>query len=229
MKTLSMLALVISMAFLGADRAQAQRPGGRGMGMMGGMAGMGVLMSEAGQKELNLSEEQVTKVQDLAESTRETMREKMGSLQDLPQEERQQKMMATMREVNESTTKELKEILKPEQLKRYHEIEIQMAGVNAFNLPAVAEKLNLTADQKEKITSIESDMREEMQSFREDNQGDFQAMFQKMTEVREGAKKKALALLTDDQKETWKEMTGKPFEMPAGGFGGRRRGNQNNN
>ncbi|HEU5118827.1 MAG TPA: hypothetical protein VFT74_19700 [Isosphaeraceae bacterium] len=221
-----MLALVISMAFLSADRVHAQRPGGRGMGMMGGI---GVLMSEAGQKELSLSEDQVQKVQDLSESTRETMREKMGSLQDLPQEERQEKMMAAMREVNESTTKELKEILKPEQLKRYHEIEIQMAGVNAFNLPAVTEKLNLTADQKEKIASIESDLREQMQSLRGQNQGDFQAAFQKMTKMREDAKTKAIALLTDDQKATWKELTGKPFEMPAGGFGGRRRGNQNNN
>ena len=192
------------------------------MGMMG-MGGMGVLMSPAGQKELDLTADQIEKVETLSQSTRESMREKMGSLQDVPQEERQQKMMAVMRKVNESTQTELKKILKDEQLKRYHEINLQTMGVNAFSSPQVVEKLKLTDDQKEKVATIESDLREEMQGLRGQNQGDFQAAFQKMAEKRKDALTKVTALLTDDQKATWKEMTGKPFEMPAGGFGGRAR------
>ncbi len=233
MKKLSMLAMVVSVAILSANQAQAQRPGGpggRGMGMMGGMGGMGVLMSPAGQKELSLSDEQVEKIRTLAETTRESMQEKMSSLQDLPQEERREKMMAAMQEVAETNQAKVKEILKPEQLKRHHEINLQMMGANAFSQPHVAKKLKITDEQKEKIATIESDMREEMQGLRSQNQGDFQAMFQKRNEMREEAKTKVLAVLTDDQKATWKEMTGKPFEMPAGGLGrGFRGGNRRNN
>jgi Spy/CpxP family protein refolding chaperone len=228
MKKLGMLALVVSLAVLGADRAQAQRPGGRGMGMMGGMGGMGALMSPAVQKELSLSDDQVEKVSDLVRSNREEMREKMGSFQDLAPEERREKMMAVLRESEESSRAKLKDVLKADQLKRYEEINLQMAGLNAFSQPDVAKKLKLTDEQKEKVASLESDLRQEMRDLREQNQGDFRAALQKLREKQDEAKDKVVDLLTDDQKATWKEMTGKPFERPTEGFGGRGRRNRNN-
>lgn len=200
------------------------------MGMMrGGFGGMGVLMSPAGQKELGLSDEQVEKVRDLARSTGEQMREKMGSLQDLDRQERREKMMDAMREVQQSTRSKLKDILKADQIKRYDQINLQMTGINAFHQPEVAEKLNLTDEQKDKIASIESDLRKEMEGLREQNQGELRAAFQKMRQQQDEAKDKVVALLDDDQKAAWKEMTGKPFEMPAGEFRGRGRGDRDNN
>ena len=44
----------------------------------------------------------------------------------------------------------------------------------------------------------------------------------KIAELRKEFAGKAVAVLTDDQKKEWKEMTGEHFEMvaQAGGFGG---------
>src|SRR5205823_14909310 len=54
----------------------------------------------------------------IAEETRNKMREKM---EDIPQDERREKMPAIMKELNDSARKELKDVLKPEQLARRSE------------------------------------------------------------------------------------------------------------
>ena len=45
-----------------------------------------------------------------------------------------------------------------------------------------------------------------------------------MAAMRKEAMEKITAVLTDDQKKTWKEQTGEPYEFKfeAGQFGGRR-------
>ena len=55
----------------------------------------------------------------------------------------------------------------------------------------------------------------------QDSNGDRQAMMQAMVKVRKETATKALALMSAEQKEMYKEMSGEPFEMPAMGRGGR--------
>ncbi len=220
MRTIGKLALAFGLAAVLTAPAKAQF----GMRGMGPMAGFGVLMSPDGQKELKLSEEQITKVQNLGENMRESMRETFQSLQDVPQDQRQEKMQAMMREVSEKLQKEIKGILNEDQMKRYKEISLQAMGFAAFEQEEVAKKLELTDEQKKKIEDIQQSVMEQTRSAFQDAQGDREAMVQKMREIREGAKTKALAVLTDKQKETWKEMTGKEFTFEPFG-GGRRRPN----
>ncbi|HMC90517.1 MAG TPA: hypothetical protein VKI17_13265, partial [Gemmataceae bacterium] len=55
--------------------------------------------------------------------------------------------------------------------------------------------------------------------------GDQAEARKKMAAVQKETMEKITAVLTDDQKKTWKEMTGEPFEYkpdPGEGFGGRR-------
>lgn len=98
--------------------------------------------------------------------------------------------------------------------------------------------LNLTDDQKDSLKVINEDLRKDMQELMPrggfgrrggggGGGGDFQANMKKMTALRKEAMEKALATLKDDQKAKWKEMTGSPFEIQFGGFGGGRgRGNR---
>ena len=58
---------------------------------------------------------------------------------------------------------------------------------------------------------------------------------QKMADLRKKGNEKAMALLSDAQKTSWKELTGDPFEIKLepgqgrpGGPGGGRRNNNNN-
>jgi hypothetical protein len=58
---------------------------------------------------------------------------------------------------------------------------------------------------------MQSEQREIQQSAGDDRQ----AAMQKMTALRKETLTKVMAMMTDDQKKTWKEMTGEPFTMPA--------------
>lgn len=231
MRTIGKLTLAFGLlAALGlASTAKAQPGGGRrgmGMGMNGGLM---ALMSPDGQKELNLTEDQVEKVRGVVEELGATMREKFQGLQDLSPEERQAKVQEVTKEVNAGIEKDLKDILKEDQLKRYRQISLQAMGVGAFSDEEVAKKLELTDDQKAKVKEIQDGAQKERQTLMEEARqgGNPQEAFGKAREIGEKAKEKAVGVLTDKQKEQWKELTGKEFKFqmgfPGGGGPGRRR------
>ena len=221
------LAVVIALPAL----ASAQRPGGgqgRGRGMFGGGFGMEVflLSQESVKKELQLSDEQVTKATALGEKQRESF----GNFRELSQEERR----AKMEENRKALEAGLAEILKPEQTSRLKQISLQQRGPAAIGDAAVATALDLSADQKLQVTSIEEVGREELRGLRdaaspEEAQEKFQAF-------RKAQADKFLAVLTAAQQTKWKELLGAEFTGeierprfggPGGPGGGRRRGQDN--
>jgi Spy/CpxP family protein refolding chaperone len=205
MRALGRSVLAFGAAVLLASPALAQP--GRGGGMMGGLIG-----NKSVQEELKLSTEQVEKVTALTTSLREKMQPEMEKARDLPDSERREKMTELMRTAREDTNKGLKDILKPEQLKRYREIDLQTRGFEAIaSDKEVQEKLNITADQKDKLKALQE---EYASSQREIFQGGFSPETRtKMQALRKETNDKATALLTEDQKKTWKEMTGEPFTV----------------
>lgn len=208
MRRLAKTALTLGALALVASPALAQRPGGGFGGMMGG--GAMLLTNKSVQQELKLDSSQVEKVNALASETMTKMREKM---QDIPQEERfGEKGQAARREVNDEMRKSLAKILKDDQLKRFEQIELQLRYAQAFADPKVQEKLKLTPDQKEKIKEINEGAMSRMQEIRQGGQGDREGTMKKMTELRKETMTKAAAVLTSEQKATWKEMVGSPFE-----------------
>ena len=101
-------------------------------------------------------------------------RERFQGFQDLSQEQRATKM----KEAQAELAKSLDGILKPEQVKRFRQIELQVGGMMAFGQPRVQEALKLTDEQKEKINDIQKDLQKEMQEmfqgFKPGGGGDFQ-------------------------------------------------------
>ena len=122
--------------------------------------------------------------------------------------------MATL---NETVNDEVKKALSfsAEQSKRFDQISLQAHGVQAFANPSVAEKLKLTTDQKSQIDVI-------VEAMHASGPGAFNkdASEQERTDARHkraAAHKESMtkvqALLTDDQKSEWKELTGEPIEI----------------
>lgn len=109
---------------------------------------------------------------------------------------------------------------KPEQVTRFKQIRTQQMGFAAFQDATIAKALKLTEDQTKEIKEIAEDMRKEGDELRRSLQGgggDFREMAQKMQAMQKDAMTKAVAVLKDDQKKAWEEMTGKPFTMNFGG------------
>jgi Spy/CpxP family protein refolding chaperone len=164
---------------------------------------LGLLTQKSVQEELKLSDDQARKVEDYAAKQRKSFQ----GLRDLSQEERREKLAQIAKE-NEQL---LKDTLKPEQAKRLREISLQLAGPAALHDPEVAKALNLTGEQKEKLRGIEEEARRERRELFQAG-GDREERRKKAEELRKANREKVMNLLTPEQKEKWKELTGEPFK-----------------
>ncbi|MFO0949907.1 MAG: hypothetical protein U0835_01900 [Isosphaeraceae bacterium] len=181
---------------------------GRGFG--GGGGGM-LLVNKSVQEELKVTDEQAGKLDTLSQDIRSKMQEAM---QDVPQEERFQKMAEINRTVVQpAIDKGLAEILKPEQVKRFHQIQIQAAGLQAFSQPKVVEALKITDEQKAKVQEIAEETQASMREIFQSAQDDREGAMKKIQELRKSSFEKAAGLLSDDQKKAWKDLIGSPFEV----------------
>jgi Spy/CpxP family protein refolding chaperone len=201
------LALAATMLLAGAALAQ------RGFGRGGGFGGNVLSIPEV-QAELKLTDDQKTKVTDALAKLREQRQSQGQNFQSLSQEERQ-KLLADRRAEED---KQLGAILNADQMKRYHQLVLQRQGMTAVLDKPVADELKLTDDQRTKIQAVvdeQSAARREL--FQGGGGGDREAMMKKFQEMRKQTDEKIASLLTDDQKNKWKEMTGAPFTFPTPG------------
>jgi Spy/CpxP family protein refolding chaperone len=125
----------------------------------------------------------------------------------------------------------LGKVLKPEQLKRLQQLDLQRRGNQAFNDAKVQKKLNFTDEQKKQVETIVSDYTKELRDLFGGGRrgggggarGNREEAQKKMTELSESTTKKINEVLTPEQKKKWKNMIGQPFKFERGGRGGRPR------
>ena len=217
-KTIVALGLVALMA--GPALAQQGRGGGGGRGYGGG--GIGMLLSNASvQQELKLDATQIEKAKELSTKLREKV---TAATQGLEGQERFAKIREMSKELNTEANTGAKEFLKPEQLKRLHQIHHQVQGAQAFTDEHVQSKLKLTDAQKSDIDSIVQASNTEMRALFQNMQSDPEGTRTKIHEHRKETLAKVESKLTDEQKTAYKEMLGAPFEIkyePRPGGGGR--------
>ncbi|MDT7972332.1 MAG: hypothetical protein RRB24_05830 [Armatimonadota bacterium] len=214
-----MAVTVLTMAVLIPAMAQppAGRPGGPFGGRLGGpMLMVGLLRSPQVQQELKLTDQQKQQLEQLGEQ----WREKMRGLRDLPPEERRQKGEGMRAEVE----KQLATILNEQQMKRLKQIALQVEGYAALERPEIADQVGLTKEQRQKIRDILRQAGEKRREAFQQGQGDRQAAFQRMREIRQWVDGEIEKLLTPEQKKKWQELIGEPFKFEGGfgGFGGAR-------
>jgi len=209
MNRLSQFVLTVTVVALVASPvcAQQQRRGGGGRGAgagmgPGGMSQLGLLAQKSVQEELKLTPDQVDKV---TEAQRKQQGARQG-LADLSPEERTKKMQ----EMAKENDKLVADLLKPDQSKRLKQIQLQQQGAMAF-----------TAEQKQKLKDIQDMVTKERAALRQGG-GDRQEAAKKIADLTKKTNTEAMALLTEDQKAKWKEMTGEPFKGEIVQGGGRR-------
>lgn len=231
----------------GGGRGGQGGPGGGrgGMMMMGGGGGGGVmsmfmlLRNEKVQGEVKITDEEKSALEKAGEKVREMTAPAGGgggfqNFRDMSEEERtkaMEEMQARMKKANEAAREELEGILPPEKLSRLLGIYIQNSQMaQVLTNPMVTEELELTDEQKEKVTKTGTELAEEMRSAMTElfggGGGDRSAIQTKMEEFRKKGDEKYLSILTDDQKKKLEELKGAEFklspeELGRGMFGGR--------
>jgi diaminopimelate decarboxylase len=135
--------------------------------------------------------------------------------------------------INNEAYKQLGDILNKDQINRLKQIERQLLGVNAFTNSEIVEALKLTDSQKATVKGVISDLQTERRELMadlgfgkgggfgkgkfdpealKDMQKRFQEVQTKLNKVEEEAINKILDVLDDNQKRTWKELVGAPFD-----------------
>lgn len=202
--------------------ATAQEGGQRrGVGMRGSM--LGLLMQESVQKELKLTDEQLTKVREVGEKLRAEMRDSFAGLRDIQDaQERRDKMTGLSDEFDTKAREQLRDVLSREQMMRLFQIRLQVRGtLYALNNPRIARRLQLTEEQKQKAAELQKSTQEKVmagyQGLRDVPEDQRRA---KMEELRASAQKvaadtekQALELLTPEQKTTLEQMKGAKIEL----------------
>ena len=206
MRPIGKAVLAFSLVTLMTSPAWAQ--GGRGFGMMGGL-----FTNKSVQKELKTDDAQSEKLNAFVKEFQDKHRPDFEKVRELPQDERREKMQELNRTLNPELMAGVKDILKPEQVTRFQQIQLQQGGPGALSRPHVQEKLKLTDDQKSKAREINEELQSSSREAFQSSQGDREGAMKKVADLRKQANEKVQALLTDDQKKTWKEMTGEPFEV----------------
>jgi len=207
---------------IAATQAEAPR-GRRGFGRMRGSL-LGLLRVEQVQKELKLSEDQVAKVNEIGEKLREAMREQYAGLRDIEDmQERRAKMTELSNQFDRKARGELREVLSREQMMRLYQIRVQVRRtLDALNNRRIAGRLKLTDEQKEKAAALDKATQDKVTKAyaplrdlsQEERREKMAELREKTTKLREEAEKKALGLLTAEQKEALEKMKGEKFELP---------------
>lgn len=218
---LAVLAMCADSAFAQPGRGGR---GGRGGGFGGGFGGAGgggttgLLQDESVRKELDLVDEQITKLTDLATRLREDIQAQLqgvdfGSFRDLSEEERNARMAeirAKTEKVTADAQKEIDAVLLPHQRERLKQLAVQsqmrFGADRALTNGTLAEELGITEEQKEKLAAKQQEIQAGLQ--------------EKIAKLQEEARDELFSVLTSEQQAKLKAMIGKSFTFTGGGFGG---------
>jgi hypothetical protein len=204
-------------------------PGGGRMMMGGGMGGGAsqLLMMKEVREELNLDEDQIKELEDMGKAMMESFASMRPAQGQAPDPKMMQEAMEKIRKATAEAEEKLTEILDPNQTERLIGLIIQRDSIRAINSKMVADKLGITAEQKEKMASME---KENMDKMREMFQGGGGGggfgpeMREKMRAFREESEAKMKDILTAAQKEQMESLKGAEFKFPEPQWGGGRGG-----
>jgi hypothetical protein len=155
----------------------------------------------------------------------------------------QGKVQAAMETFQGELTDKVKKILKPEQMTRLHQLDLQKRGALSLNDPKVADELKLSPESRAAIAKIAADyqatvgktMQEAFQGAAQNGnlqRGQGPDISNKLSPLRKAldaakkdAEEKIVAALTPEEKATWTAAQGDPFKfrpdvIPQRGNGG---------
>ena len=215
MKSYSFLLVAVFIATLviSSDVSLAQRGGWFGERD----SSIGLLQNDKVRDELELVDDQTAELEALRDELTQEMRNMWSGMRDLSREDRREKW-EEMRADMDVRRKELEEriqgVLLPHQQKRLDQLFMQSqarrrGGTLGFDASdRLAEKLNLTDEQKEKLKKAAEDAQKELE--------------EKISRLRDKAEQKVLSVLTPEQRKQYTDIMGDSFKFEERDRWGRR-------
>jgi Spy/CpxP family protein refolding chaperone len=162
-----------------------------------------LLRQPAVQKELKLTDVHGKKIHEFATEQWKKARE----IHKLPANEQD----AKYDELTKENDKFLSSLLAPEQRKRLDQIGMQVSGLLWAGRSDMASALKLTSDQKKKLQDLHKEAHKEAVAILKDMKDDA-AKHEEFKKLHESNRQRLLGLLTPEQQETWKTLSGPEFK-----------------
>jgi Spy/CpxP family protein refolding chaperone len=176
---------------------------------------MFLLTNKSVQEELKLTDAQTAKLTKMREDREAHMKKAFEEAKG-DREKATELFKKLAEEGNKSAADFIKAELKPEQARRFHQIEIQAGGLNAFNRDDVKTALKLSDKQQEALKTLAAETQKDVSDIRKDAGRDREklaAAQKKIDELNAKALEKAAEGLSADQKKAWKDLVGDKFEL----------------
>jgi len=169
------------------------------------------------QEDLKLTEEQKGKLEQYLEEWMPDAMKFFEKIDGLKREDREKQLGVYRPKAQEKLAAVLKEALKEDQRKRLRQLELQQEGPFALHHGDVAirKDLKITPEQQKQFMAVIQEMQRKVGPLLKevDAGGDPQEIWPKLLKIRKEHEGRIEALLSDAQKEQWKEMLGKPLDL----------------
>lgn len=162
-------------------------------------------------KSLNLTQDQITRLNKLTEQTQAAYRDDYGKLGTLADADRFTRTQELNRRYYADWAKGAGDIFNDTQRSRYQQLNYQYGGFGSLYDPDVQKRLNLTADQQKALREQWDWSNQQLQDINRTGAADATKgaqMYNDYWKARQGRFDK---FLTADQRKAWSEMTGDPY------------------
>jgi hypothetical protein len=101
----------------------------------------------------------------------------------------------------------------PQQRQRFNQLNWQYRGFDAFTDPTIQQKLNLTAEQTQKLNQFRNDWSTQMNTLGSTFQTNREAATKQFNQLRTTTNERINSVLTPEQQKTWRELMGDPYNF----------------
>jgi hypothetical protein len=188
-----------------------------------GLGAPALLLNKGVQQEIQLTDEQRDKFRKIVREVRDKYQPDLQKAKvDRDPKKFAKLMLDSTIESRDKVNKAIPDVLSEKQIKRLHQIELQVNVLPSLNKPEIQKELKLTDKQKTAVEDIsdglKKDIAEAVKALADARRPLEKARKavetgQAIKKLIEAANDKALGTLTSEQKSTWKEMTGKKFDF----------------
>ncbi len=175
-----------------------------------GLFTTGMLETPQWGRELKVTEQQREAAREATRKAHAALEKSSQATRALPDAAKADAMMADRAKYTVDFEKEIASILKPEQMKRYRELNLQNMGASAFTEPGFQAALKMTDEQKARAAELADKRRIEskkISALPKDERRERTTAF-----LRESLQS-AESILDDDQRKAYEAMRGEPSEL----------------
>jgi hypothetical protein len=147
-----------------------------------------------------------------------TYNESVGQLPNtLTEQERAQKMQEFQGVFYQDLNKSVDVVITdPQQRQRYNQLYLQYQGYGAFDDPIILQKLNLTAEQRQKFAQYGKEWHKQMGVHHQSYLSDPQAATNGYNELNKQTNERFNSVLNEQQQQIWHQLTGASYNFPPG-------------